>query len=138
MIRRRLVDAGPIVAVLNQRDEFHDWATERLQEADAPLLTCEAAITEACHILRDVEGAAESLLDLVRDELIAIPYRLEDDAGTVATLMRKYADVPMSLADACLVRMAELTQRTEVLTLDSDFRIYRTSRGQPLRVILPE
>ncbi|MFI5403182.1 MAG: type II toxin-antitoxin system VapC family toxin, partial [Planctomycetota bacterium] len=138
MIRRRFVDAGPLVAVLNRQDQFHDWATERLQEADAPLLTCEPAITEACHILRDVEGAAESLLDLVRDGLIAIPYRIEDDAGSAAKLVRKYANVPMSLADACLVRMAEMAPRIPVLTLDSDFRIYRLSRDRPPLVILPD
>ncbi len=138
MIRRRLVDAGPLVAVLNRQDQFHDWATERLQEADAPLLTCEAAITEACHILRDIDGAAESLLDLVRDGFIAIPYRVEDDAGSVGRLMRKYADLPMSLADACLVRMAEMAPQIPVLTLDSDFRIYRLSRGRPVLAILPE
>jgi predicted nucleic acid-binding protein len=135
---RRFVDAGPLVAVLNRQDQFHGWATERLREADAPLLTCEAAITEACHILRDIDGAAGSLLDLVRDGLVAVPYRIEDDAGSAAKLMRKYADVPMSMADACLVRMAEMAPRIPVLTLDSDFRIYRLSRGRPLLVILPE
>jgi predicted nucleic acid-binding protein len=138
VIRRRFVDAGPLVAVFNRQDQFHDWATGRLQEADAPLLTCEAAITEACHILRDIDGAAESLLDLVQDRFIAVPYRVEDDAGSVAKLMRKYADAPMSIADACIVRMAEMAPRIPVLTLDSDFRIYRLSRGRPLLAILPE
>jgi predicted nucleic acid-binding protein len=135
--RRRFVDAGPLVAVLNERDRFHDWAKERLQEADAPLLTCEAAIAEACHILRDTEGAGEAILDLVRDEHLRIPYRIEDDAGSIAKLMRRYANVPMSLADACLVQMAEMAPRIPVLTLDRDFRVYRLSRGRPLLAILP-
>ena len=138
MMRRCFVDAGPLVAALNREDEFHGWATERLEEADAPLLTCEAAITEACHILRDIDGAAESLLDLLHDEFLAIPYRMGDDAASVARLMRKYANVPMSLADACLVRMAEMAPRIPVLTLDSDFRIYKLARGKPLLAILPE
>ena len=121
-----------------EKDEFHAWARERLQEADAPLLTCEPVLTEACHILRDADGAAEALVDLVRDGLIAIPYRVQDDAGPIARLMRKYADLPMSLADACLVRMAEMAPRIPVLTLDKDFRVYRLPKSRPLLVIVPE
>jgi predicted nucleic acid-binding protein len=136
--RRRFVDAGPLVAVLNERDRFHDWTKEQMREADAPLLTCEAAIAEACSILRGTDGAGEALLELVRDEYLAIPYRIEDDAGSIAKLMRRYANVPMSLADACLVQMAEMAPRIPVLTLDRDFRIYRLSRGRPLATILPE
>ncbi len=138
MTRRVLVDAGPLVAALNRQDRFHDWATERFKEVDPPGLTCEPVIAEACCLLRDVAGAPEALLDLVHDGSFRMPYRMEDEAAELARLLRKYRDVPMSLADACLVRMAELVQRTEILTIDTEFRIYRTSRGQRLRAILPE
>jgi predicted nucleic acid-binding protein len=131
------VDAGPLVAALNRRDRFHQWATERLREVDPPGLTCEPALAEACYLLRDITGSAEAVLDLIRDGSFRVPYRVEDEAAPLANLLRKYRDVPMSLADACLVRMAEVTPRAEVLTIDTDFRIYRTSTGRPLRMILP-
>jgi predicted nucleic acid-binding protein len=132
------VDAGPLIAALSRRDRFHEWATERLKEIDPPALTCEPVLAEACYLLRDIAGAQEAVLELVPDGSFRIPFRIEDEAVPLAKLLRKYRDVPMSLADACLVRMAELAPRAEVLTIDSDFRIYRTSGGRPLRVILPE
>jgi len=63
---------------------------------------------------------------------------LSDEIESVEKLMQRYDSVPISLADACLVRMAEIYTETSVLTLDSDFRIYRQHRNQEISVIMPD
>ena len=75
--------------------------------------------------MRDIDGTAERLIDLIRRGLLVLPFQLRDNHDSVATLMRRYSDVPMSLADACLVRMSKQFTGSTVLTLDKDFRIYR-------------
>lgn len=73
MMRHVLVDTGPLVAALNRRDQFHEWATERFKEIDPPGLTCEPVLAEACYLLRDIAGAPEAVLDFVRDGSFRIP-----------------------------------------------------------------
>jgi predicted nucleic acid-binding protein len=131
-----LVDAGPIVALLDNRDRFHDWARNQLSERKPPLLTCEAVLTEAAHLLRRAHGN-QALLALVRRGLVSIPFRLVDEISRVEKLIERYANVPMSLADACLVRMAELHDDFAIVTLDSDFQIYRKNGRQVIPTIMP-
>lgn len=76
-------------------------------------------------------------MELLRRHVVEAAFRLEDHVEAVARLMRKYASVPMSLADACLVRMAELSPESTILTLDHDFRVYRKSGRQVVPVIMP-
>ncbi|MEH2269248.1 MAG: PIN domain-containing protein [Nostoc sp.] len=90
-----------------------------------PVLTCEAVITEVCFLLQKVHAGREKALQLVKQGYIEIPFRLSDEIESIEKLMQRYDSVPISLADACLVRMAEIYTETSVLTLDSDFRIYR-------------
>lgn len=120
-----LVDTGPLVALLNHRDQHHGWAKAALAEVSPPLLTCEPVLAEACHILRAFSGGPEATIAMVHRGLLDVSFRLGDHAAEIARLLRKYASVPMSLADACLVRLAELNRDCKLLTLDADFRIYR-------------
>lgn len=90
------------------------------------------------HLLREVEQGPEAVLALVARKLVLPQFPLQDEAAAVANLMQKYANVPMALADACLVRMTELHRDTAVLTLDGDFRIYRRNRRQVIPLIAPE
>jgi len=138
MIGPTIVDAGPIVALIDIREPHHDWAEVRFDEADPPLLTCEAVLSEACFLLRRVAGGRKAALDLVVRGTVAIDFGLGDEIAAVAALMDRYANVPMSLADACLVRMAELRPTARVLTLDGDFRIYRKNGREPVPAVLPE
>lgn len=137
MIRRLLVDAGPLVALFDRRDRFHAWAASQFSGRQPPLLTCEAVLTEAAHLLRRAGGEA-ALLEMIRRGLITTPFQLQDEVSRVAKLMARYDNVPMSLADACLVRMAEQHDDVEIMTLDSDFRIYRKNGRQVIPTIMPD
>jgi uncharacterized protein len=120
-----LVDAGPIVAFLNSRDRYHEWSKETFAEIDAPVLSCEAVLSEACFLLRNSRGGGEAVLKLVERGLVRLPFRLEAETPPVRRLLSRYSNVPMSLADACLVRMSEELSDAVILTLDRDFKIYR-------------
>jgi predicted nucleic acid-binding protein len=133
-----LIDTGPLVAFLNEREEYHAWAVEQVASLSPPLLTCEPVLSEACFLLRKLPRGSDKVLELVVRGLLTIPFRLQDEGAAVAKLLAKYADVPMSLADACLVRMAEQHGRCAVFTLDSDFRQYRKHGRQVIPTLMPE
>jgi predicted nucleic acid-binding protein len=118
-----LVDAGFLIALLSRRDRHHAWATEQLPQLSLPWQTCEAALSEAFHLLGS--RGRPALAALLRRGAVVVAFHLADEQGRVLELLRKYADVPMSLADACLVRMSETVTDALVLTTDADFHVYR-------------
>lgn len=132
-----IVDTGPLVAFLNANDSHHAWAREILATVEPPLLTCEAVLSECCFLLHRIPRGQDAVLSLVARGVIEIGFLLSDELGPVRKLMERYASVPMSLADGCLVRMSELIPRATVLTVDSDFRIYRRNRRQAIPTLLP-
>jgi uncharacterized protein len=132
-----LIDTGPLVAFLKAKDHFHTWAVDQLDRVSFPVLTCEPILTEACFLLRDTPSGEATVLSLIADGLIQIPFRIEAEAMPLQTLMTQYRSVPMSLADACLVRLAEIYPNSPILTLDRDFYIYRKLKNQALSVISP-
>jgi predicted nucleic acid-binding protein len=134
---RVVVDTGPLVALLNARDEHHAWARATLDALAPPLVTCEAVLSEACFLVRRLPGGPEAVLALVARGVVQIDFRLQDELAAVARLMKRYANVPMSLADACLVRRVERERGARVLTCDSDFTIYRAHERKPLSLITP-
>lgn len=133
-----IVDTGPLVAFLNRRDRFHEWAAVELARIAPPLQTCEAVLSEACFLLRHRAGDADPLLRLLDRALIEVRFRLASEHLRVRRLMRRYRDQGMSLADACLVRMSELTADCTVLTLNADFRIYRRNGRQVIPLRMPQ
>ena len=137
MSARIIADTGPLVALLNRRDQFHDWAKDQASRFSPPLLTCEVVIAEACFLLRSHVAGVNELLRLVNDGYVTVPFRLESEARSVWELMNRYRNVPMSLADACLVRMAEIHDSHSIVTLDADFRIYRLHRKQQIPLVMP-
>lgn len=137
MKRPVLLDTGPIVAVLDRRDAHHEWACDQFDALDAPFLTCEAVLTEACFLARRIPSGIHAVLGLLERGTIAIEFSMEEERPELAGLVRRYSNVPMSLADACLVRMAELRRDAQILTLDRDFLIYRRHERQTLSAILP-
>jgi uncharacterized protein len=98
--------------------------------------TCEAVIAEACHLVRRLPAGPRAVLDLIQDGVIAVRFRLEDHLGRVVSLLRRYADRPMSLADACLVCMSEIAPEGVIFTLDEDFRTYRRHGRQTIPVLM--
>ena len=134
-----IVDAGPIVAALSRRDRHHAWAVDRLGAYAGPLLTCEAVLTEAAFIVSRGGGRPESVIALVERGVLRVEFVLSAQRSPrVRELMTRYANVPMSLADASLVVLAEKAPTTPVLTLDSDFFVYRLNRSAAVVVDHPD
>jgi predicted nucleic acid-binding protein len=131
-----LLDSGPIVALLDRSERNHKRCAERFTVLDAPLLTCEAVIAEACYLLRNIEGAPAAVLENIRRGEFRLPYSINGRETRLAQLLSKYADVPMDFADACLVDMAADFGTGRIFTLDSDFRVFRWSRNRPFDPIL--
>ena len=138
MRRNVLLDTGPLVAYLDHKDTLYDWSRELWKDIEAPLITCESVISEACFLLSDVRGGARAVFELLRRQIVTVPFHLADDTLPIATLLNKYSDVPMSVADACLVRMAEHFPESAIFTVDSDFRRYRKHGRQVIAVIIPD
>jgi predicted nucleic acid-binding protein len=135
-VRRIATDTGPLVAYFSARDSHHDWAVEQLGLVAPPLLTCEAVLAEAAYLLRP-EG--HRVLELLERGLLVVAFALEQESKAVRGLMRRYRGrSPMDLADACLVRMAELDPAVAVLTVDREFRnVYRKNGRQAIDTLVP-
>lgn len=131
-----LLDTGVIVALLDPTDQHHSVCAEALERFSAPFATCEAVITESCYLLRQQSGAAEAILENVREGVFQIPFRLSQAASSLQRLFRKYRDREMDLADACLIHLADELQTGDILTLDRDFEIYRWGANRPFRLLL--
>lgn len=131
-----MLDTGCIVALLDRSEQHHKHCAEVVASLDGPLITCEAAIAESCYLLRDLRGAAQAVLENVESGVFLIPYRLAGNAARLLRLMKKYGDVPMDFADACLVDLATQFEAGRILTLDADFRIYRWGRNRPFDLLL--
>lgn len=132
-----LVDTGPLVSALARRESrFQRWAQDQFRRLPAPLVTCEAVLTEASHLL----GTATPLLEAIERGLVVCRFDLQTEAVAVNRLCTKYSDQPMDLADACLVRLYETARdgAATILTVDRrDFSVYRTSKGKRLQCLFP-
>ena len=133
-----IVDTGPLIAFLDQAERHHGWMAGCINELQAPLLVCEPVLTEAMYLLRGYPRAQDALLDLLRNGALNVAFRIEEHVGALGKLLRKYRDTPMSLADACLVRIAELNDGASVLTIDSDFAVYRKHGRRAIALVAPE
>jgi predicted nucleic acid-binding protein len=130
-----LADAGFLVALLSLRDRNHDWAIAQARRLPPPWTTCEAALSEAFHLLG--ANGVPALASLLRRRSVVGAFHFDDGMAEVLKLMEKYADVPMSFADACLVRMTETLADPVLLTTDADFRIYRRHNRQTVPCVTP-
>jgi uncharacterized protein len=138
MKRLVLLDTGPLVAFIDCRDQFHTWSATQWADIEPPFLTCESVLAEACYLLRSYPKACAAILEMVSSNLVQIPFRIAEDSHAIALLLKKYAQVPISLADACLVRMANAITGSTVLTLDTDFRLYRKANRTVIPLIMPD
>jgi predicted nucleic acid-binding protein len=132
-----IADTGLIVGLLHRRDQHHDWAKQQFDRVTAPLYTCEAVLSEAFHLLEPVPTGQHRLLAVLDRGIFDLSFTYFEHADRIHTLMRTYADQPMSYADACLVRMAEVRPECAIVTTDVDFHVYRTAGDEPLDVRLP-
>ena len=130
-----IVDSGALVALLDPREEHHFWARETFARQPWPWLTCDSVLSEALLLLHAPH--AHALDQLLRRGHLRLALNLADELSHVLDLRAKYADVPMSLADACLVRMSETLPDPVVLTTDADFKFYRRHSRQVVPCLLP-
>jgi uncharacterized protein len=130
-----LVDAGYLVALLSRRDANHRWAAAQAPRFPPPWITCEAVLSETSHLLGG--RGIQSLASLLRRGALVCRYRFADDIDAALKLLEKYSNVPMSFADACLVRMTETLNNPMLLTTDADSRIYRRHGRQIIPCALP-
>lgn len=132
-----IVDTGPLVALLVANDGRHEWAVEQCKSAPTTVLTCEAVLAEMLFLLKREGHDPGLLFALMEAGFVRVGFDLQREYASVRELMRRYAAQPMSLADACLVRLAEQHPEAAVWTLNRDFRIYRKNRRQTLSLISP-
>ncbi len=132
-----IFDTGPLIAALDRNDPFHAWASNELRSSSAAFLTCEAVLTEAIFLLLRASLDISGLLSFVEEAPLLFPFSYIQNRDAIRKLLTRYVDVPMSFADACLVQLSELYPDAPILTLNSDFLIYRRNRNEPLPVLLP-
>jgi predicted nucleic acid-binding protein len=131
-----LLDTGPLVALLSKHDAAHSKAQRAFSECLAPFRCCEAVVTEACFLMRKVHsrGPAE-VIALAQRGLFQMSISLENEWTAIESLLAKYASRSISLADACLIRCADIYQEPRILTFDSDFEVYRWSRTKKFQIL---
>jgi predicted nucleic acid-binding protein len=135
MARTVLVDSGFIVALLSRDDAHRGWALAQAPQLGHPWATCEAVLSESFHLLG--KPGQPKLAALLQRGVVVPGFDLGDELHPILDLMDKYADVPMSLADACLVRMTETRADPVVVTTDTDFRVYRRHSRQVIPCLMP-
>ena len=132
-----LLDTGPPVAMLDGTDAHHAWATAATRRLTPPLVTCEAVISETCFLLHGASRALRQLRLWVESDFLLHKPSDRPVLLRAFALMERYANVPMSFADACLVTLAESTPSARLFTLDRDFLIYRQHDDKPLELLAP-
>lgn len=137
MKQQAILDTGPLVAFINARDKYHNWALQQWTQIEPPLLTCEAVLSEACFLLGRLDGGQRSGLELLNRRILDTPFRPFEHVNQIGWLLRKYSNAPMSLADACLVRMTALSFESTLFTLDVDFKVYRKNKRRVISTLSP-
>ncbi len=132
-----LLDSGPLVGFVSATDQHHRWAAEIWGSLYEPLWTCEAVLSETIFLLQSDGNSIDPLLELFERGLVKLDFEISTHQSDVWQLLRKYADQPMSLADACLVRLAELNDNCQIFTTDKDFLVYRRKGRSLIPLLAP-
>jgi len=131
-----LLDTGPLVALLSKNDSNHDRAKRIFADCAPPFRCCEAVLAEACFLMRKVAplGPVE-VVALGQRGVYEIALAASEQWPSIATLMKKYADRPISFADACMIRCAEIHEEPRIATFDTDFSVYRWGRNRRFHLL---
>ena len=131
-----LLDTGPLVALLSENDANHARARRLFAECAPPFRSCEAVVAEACFLMRKVDAAGPAeVVALGRRAVYTVAIPLDEHWANIEALLRKYSDRPISLADACLIRSAEVHQEARILTFDLDFSVYKWARNKKFELL---
>lgn len=129
-----IADTGFLVAFVNRRDRYHDWAISIAEQVTEPLLTCDAVLAEAAFHLRD----SALVLTMVREELVRPALNVVDELPHLLKLADRYHDREPDLADLCIIRLSEIFPEHSVITVDvRDFRVYRRNRRERIPLVVP-
>jgi uncharacterized protein len=135
-MRRALADTGPIVAILSRRDQYHRSCVEALRDLPGPLFTCWPVITEATWLLRRDSNAIQQLLNSIDTGFLELLPLTTADAKPIASILKRYRDIRIQLADAALIHLAARDDLDTIFTLDQrDFAVYRLPRGKSFRIL---
>jgi predicted nucleic acid-binding protein len=132
-----IADTGPLVAYFDRDSEFHEWTRDRFRELTDPLHSCQPVLTEALFMLKRGGIDPDLILALVERGELVCEFDVRSEIAPLRRLLRKYCDLPATLADVCLVRMTELQKDSVVLTLDRDFLVYRRNARQTIPLMAP-
>ena len=125
------------MALLDRADLHHAWAVESFKTLAPPLITCECVLAETLHLVSDLAPSVNALVRLYNDRILQVNFDFRAQGPAVFRLVQKYADLPMDLADACLVRMSELHPNCFIWTTDTHFRVYRRLGRQAIPLLSP-
>ncbi len=138
-MRGVLVDTGPLVAIVDESDKDHRRCVNVLKQLVDPLVTTWPAVTEATYLLgqtRNPLDSQDALLATIERQVVVVADLGPRDVPRLRALIRKYRDLPMDLADATLVCVAERDGIRQVFTLDTrDFEVYRIGRRETFTII---
>ena len=129
-----LVDAGPLIGLLDGDDQWHTWSTHTLTVLDEQLVTTETAVAEAFHRLRKLRPALQELTAMMAEGRVRLEPVLSEHPLRVGDLLLKYP--LMDAGDATLVVLSELYPRAKLITVDDDFRRYRRFRNQAVPLVI--
>jgi predicted nucleic acid-binding protein len=132
-----LLDTGPWVALLSRNDTHHRWAVDQFKLLPPPFLSCEAVVAETCFLLKRSGFDPSLALQFIDRGVVQLPFVLQEQIGAVSSLFKRYENVPASLADAALIRLAEINDSPLLLTTDRDFHIYRRHGRQTIPLLSP-
>jgi predicted nucleic acid-binding protein len=135
MASSTLADSSFLVALLNERDTEHDWAVAQAMHFPPVWTTCEAVLSETFHLLGT--AGMPALAELLQRQAVVCQFEIAHHVDDVLKLMKKYSNVPMSFADACLVRMTEVLPNPTILATDSDFHVYRRHGRRAVPCVTP-
>lgn len=136
MKKEILIDAGPIVAAFDRREKAHELVKEKLQYYMGKPITTWPVVTEASHLLSFSHIAQDAMLHWIERGGLTVKDLTQVDLQYIRNRMEKYSDIPMDLADASLMAIAERNNIDSIFSLDSDFIIYKTMKGKKLKNLL--
>lgn len=134
-MRRCLVDAGPLIALFDRSDDFHKKAVKFMKSFEGRLVTSWAVITETLHMLDFNVNVQVDFLEWLERGALEVYDLNREHMARIIELTKKYSDVPMDFADATLMALSESEKLREIVTIDSDFHVYRNLRREMLRNI---
>jgi uncharacterized protein len=131
-VKNTLIDAGPLIALFNKNDKYHEKIKEFIKNYKGLLTTSWPVITEVCHMLDFNINAQIDFLKWVKLGGLKVEDIETEEIDKIIKLSEKYSDIPMDLADATLIIISERLGIQEIITIDSDYYIYRTTEREML------